>query len=182
MDTWVWVVIAVAAVVLLAALAFAIRVRTERHRSRELRTKFGSEYDRLAGNGSRAARKQAEAQLERRQMRREHLDIRPLNEVARRRYTDEWNQIQHHFVDAPSESIAQADRLLMQVMSERGYPVSEDFENQVELVSVDHPQLVSNYRRAHAAYERSRHDESNTEELRNSLVCYRSLFGELLNA
>jgi len=45
-------------------------------------------------------------------------------------------------------SVADADRLVSQVMEARGYPVI-DFEERAEIVSVDHPLVVENYRAAH---------------------------------
>jgi len=61
-------------------------------------------------------------------------------------------------------------------MRERGYPV-EDFEQQAADVSVDHPAVVEHYRAAHAVHAQ---DQASTEELRQALVHYRALFGELL--
>ena len=61
-------------------------------------------------------------------------------------------------------------------MRERGYPV-EDFEQQAADVSVDHPEVVEHYRKAHAIHsERS----ASTEDLRQAMVHYRALFAELL--
>jgi hypothetical protein len=180
-DTWLWILIAIAAVVVVAAIAWSLSARRNRARRTEhLRNRFGPEYDRVVGDGTAGQRRQGEADLERREMRRAHLDIRPLAEPARRRYADEWTKIQQDFVDDPAGSVARAETLVAQVMDERGYPVRDDFENQAELVSVDHPDLVRNYRFAHEVYERSGRGEADTEELRSSLVYYRSLFGELL--
>ena len=86
------------------------------------------------------------------------------------------------FVDTPDRSVASAEQLVNQVMQAWGYPVADDFENQAELISVDHPDLVSNYREAHGVYERSMTSIADTEEMRHSLVYYRSLFNELLAA
>ncbi|HJQ42185.1 MAG TPA: hypothetical protein VJ831_03805, partial [Jatrophihabitantaceae bacterium] len=59
------------------------------------------------------------------------------------------------------------------------YPV-EDFDDQAELVSVDHPRVVENYRAAHAVYDRTQTQRASTEDLRQALVNYRALFDELL--
>ena len=55
-----------------------------------------------------------------------------------------------------------------------------DFDVQADLVSVDHPETVENYRFAHAVQERSRTQQASTEDLREALLRYRSLFDELL--
>ena len=65
-------------------------------------------------------------------------------------------------------------------MAERGYP-THDFEEQADLVSVDHPRVVENYRAAYAVYQRQRDGQATTEDLRDALVRYRSLFEELLH-
>ena len=72
-----------------------------------------------------------------------------------------------------------ADRLVQQVMSDRGYPM-DDFESRADLISVDHPTVVENYREAHTtaqAYDRGEADE----DLREAMVRYRSLFQELVS-
>ena len=71
---------------------------------------------------------------------------------------------------------ADADKLVAEVMRERGYPV-EDFDQQADDVSVDHPEVVEHYRKAHAIQSAR---EASTEELRQAMVHYRALFDELL--
>jgi hypothetical protein len=180
MDAWVWVVIAVVviALVIVAALAWAAQQR--RRHSDRLRDRFGSEYDRVVAGESTKERRAGEDELSRREMRRDHLDIRPLSTQTRERFSTAWAEVQRDFVDHPEQSVGQAENLVVQLMGERGYPVNDDFENQASLVSVDHPGVVENYRQAHAVYERSRRHEADTEQLRGSLVYYRSLFDELL--
>jgi hypothetical protein len=182
MDAWVWVVLVLVAIVVVVAVLVATGQRQRRLQSEQLRQRFGSEYDRVAAGKTEDERRAAEAQLMRRQMRRDHLDIRSLSSEARQRYQHEWQGIQIAFVDEPEASVAQADELVSRVMRDRGYPVASEFENQAELISVDHPDLVSNYRSAHQVYERSQRHEANTDELRHSLVYYRSLFDDLLAA
>ncbi len=64
-------------------------------------------------------------------------------------------------------------------MEARGYPM-KDFDAQADLVSVDHPDTVENYRFAHAVRQRSQTQQVGTEDLREALLRYRSLFDELL--
>ena len=171
MDPWVWVVIAV---VVLAVLAFVI-VRLVQQR--KVQKKFGPEYDRsVKETGSR---RQAVSELRQREERRQQLDIRPLAPEAAERYSASWNEAQARFVDSPGEAIREADRLVAQVMKDRGYPV-ENFEQRSADISVDHPQLVDDYRAAHAISLANDNGQATTEDLRQAMVHYRSLFDELL--
>jgi hypothetical protein len=174
MPTWAWIVIAVAAaIVILLAVFAAVRAG----RTRRLREGFGPEYDRtLESTGDRSA---AEQELQERRERREELDIRELSPAARERYLEEWRTVQVRFVDDPGGSVGDADRLVQDVMGERGYP-TDDFDQRAADVSVDHPHVVEHYRAAHAVWAANERGEATTEELRQSLVHYRALFDELL--
>jgi hypothetical protein len=175
MDAWVWIVIV--AVVVLGALAFWGTMRASR--SRGLQQRFGPEYDRaVAGTSSRS---QAEADLRARQERVEELDLRPLSRPDHDRFAAEWTKVQAEFVDHPVEAVADADRLIQSVMEERGYPVA-DFDRRAADLSVEHPNVVENYRSAHSiAVKETRSDvDADTEALRKAMVRYRSLFDELL--
>jgi FtsZ-interacting cell division protein ZipA len=176
MDGMTVAIIAIAvAVVVLVALVLWMRAR---HRSQVLHDRFGSEYDRTV-EGSES-RKEAEQELRERERRRAELDIVPLDDQARAQYMEAWLGVQQRFVDAPAESVAEADVLVMQVMRDRGYPV-DDFERRAADVSVDHPDVVEHYRSGHAVADRSRADRADTEELRGAVVHYRALFEALLD-
>jgi len=164
--------------VLVAALVLAgLWLLARRRRSRRLRRQFGPEYERaVATAGSRQA---AEAELEDRRLRREQLEIVGLDPGARDRHLRQWRLVQARFVDSPTEATRAADRLISEVMRERGYPV-EDFEQRAADVSVDHPQVVDDYRAAHAIAEANERSEATTEDLPQALVHYRSLFEDLL--
>jgi hypothetical protein len=79
------------------------------------------------------------------------------------------------------EAVSDADHLIQTVMQRRGYPM-EDFDRRAADLSVEHPQVVENYRSAHsiAVKETRDADQANTEALRKAMVYYRSLFDELL--
>jgi hypothetical protein len=175
MDAWAWVLI-LAAVVVIAVGAWLL---IEQRQRTQVREHFGPEYERaVAEHGDRRA---AEKDLVERTRRRDELDVRPLSEGARVRYSERWRTVQARFVDQPESAIGEADALLDEVMRERGYPV-DDFETKAELLSVDHPVVVSNYRAARAVQERNATRLAGTEELREALLRYRSLFEELLEA
>src|SRR5690242_4459042 len=142
-----WIVIGVAIGLAVAGIVAAVVVSGRRARARrDLRRDFGPEYDRAVADSP--TRRDAEAELLERKQRRDLLDIRPLEPDAAVRYEREWHEIQARFVDDPETAVGDGDRLVQQVMGDRGYPVS-DFDARADLVSVDHPQVVENYRIAH---------------------------------
>jgi len=170
-------VITLTVIVILVLVALGLLVG-RRPRSQQLQERFGPEYERtVTETGDRLA---AESDLLDRQARREHLHIVPLEPAARERYLEEWHRTQALFVDSPAEATREADRLIVDVMRERGYPV-EDFEQRAADVSVDHPQVVDDYRAARAVSTANERGEASTEDLRQALVHYRSLFEELLD-
>ena len=175
MATWVWILIVIAAVVVVALIVMAARQR----RTTALRERFGPEYDRAVE--AQEGRRPAEADLRDREKQRARLDIRPLPDDVRMRFTEEWRDVQERFVDQPSEAVVAADRLVYSIMEARGYPMG-DFDAQADLVSVDHPDVVENYRVAHGIHQRAQAQQAGTEDLREALLRYRSLFGELLEA
>jgi hypothetical protein len=67
----------------------------------------------------------------------------------------------------------------MEVMQMRAYPVS-DFEQRAADISISYPALVSNYRAAREIAVKNKQQQANTEELRQAMIYYRSLFEELL--
>lgn len=176
MDTTLLVIIVIAAVALVAIAAIGWFV-AQKKRSDELRSGFGSEYDRTVDEyGSKG---KAEADLRERQERVSKFDIRPLDPNERERYAKSWAATQARFVDSPAEAVGEADGLVNEVMRVRGYPMS-DFDQQAADISVDHPQVVENYRSARAIAERNEAGEASTEDLRQAMVHYRELFNDLL--
>jgi FtsZ-interacting cell division protein ZipA len=173
MDTGVVVAIVIV-VILLAILAF---FASRQRRSRRLRDRFGPEYERTVAEAPN--RRAAESELEERAARRERLQIVPLDPAAHDRYVAAWHETQARFVDEPAEATREADRLITSVMRDRGYPI-DDFEQRAADVSVDHPQVVDDYRAAHAVAAANERSEASTEDLRQAMVHYRSLFEELL--
>jgi len=173
MDTGLLVAILVVLILLALLAIFAGRQR----RSRKLQDTFGPEYDRTVEEAG--DRRAAETELQERTERRAGFDIVPLEPEARARYIEAWRSPQAQFVDEPVEATREADRLITSVMRDRGYPV-DDFEQRAADVSVDHPQVGDDYRAAHAIAAANDRSEASTEDLRQALVHYRSLFEELL--
>jgi len=174
MDTQTLIGLIAAVVVLVAVAAW---VYTQRRKSEQLRGRYGPEYDRLVRE--QGDRRRAEAVLEKREKRVEHLDIRPLSPEDRARFAEAWRSDQARFVDDPKAAVTEADRLVADVMQARGYPVG-DIEQRAADISVEHPRVVENYRAAHAIALRHKRGEASTEDLRQAMVYYRALIAELL--
>jgi hypothetical protein len=173
-STWVWILIAAAAVLIVAMVAW---VMTKRKQTKQLQSQFGPEYERTVEAADN--KKVAESELAARRERREQLEIRPLSSAARERYAHQWQVVQVQFVDNPSGAVASADQLIQSVMADRGYPV-KDFETRAADVSVDHPDVVENYRQGHRLAQKSADGDGSTEDLRQAMRHYRTLFDDLV--
>lgn len=168
----VWVLIAV---ILIGAIVW---ITLNRVRSQRLRQRFGPEYERTVSTTEGNVRK-AEAELEARAKRVAKLQIRPLTSTDAERFDAAWRGVQARFVDDPRGAVTEADRLVGEVMAARGYPVG-DFEQRVADVSVDHADVVMNYRAAREIALQHAEGKATTEDLRQAMVHYRALFRDLL--
>jgi hypothetical protein len=176
MDTKIIIAIVVGIVVLVVIVALLVE---RKRRSARLRQQFGPEYERVLSQHGDA--RHAEAVLAQRERRVDKLAIRHLTATDRERYAEDWANVQRRFVDDPSMAVNEADTLVTAVMAARGYPMS-DFEQRAADVSVHYPRVVQNYRSARMIVVRHAQGQSTTEELRQAMVYYRSLFEELLEA
>lgn len=169
----------IVAVVIIAVIIVIAVMAARRASSARLQRRFGPEYDRtVQTTGDRAA---AERELAAREARVRKFHIEELPAGARDRYTEEWRTVQTRFVDEPRAAVTQADQLVANVMRDRGYPM-ENFDQQVADISPDHPAVVDNYRAAHDIAGRSERGEASTEDLRQAMVHYRTLFADLLGS
>jgi hypothetical protein len=175
METNEIVILLVVVLVLLAVVAAL--VAAQRRKREQLRSTFGPEYDRTLDSTGR--RRDAERDLAERAERRSSLDIRPLSTADRQAFAARWTATQADFVDRPAEAVTAADQLVSEVMHRRGYPVG-DFDQQARDVSVDHAEVVQEYRAAHDISLLNDRQQATTEQLRQAMVHYRALFTELL--
>jgi hypothetical protein len=172
------IVVAATIVVGIIIAVIAAWLSLRKRRTERLRTQFGgSEYDRAVKEDG--SRRHAEAGLNERTARVGSLNIRPLAQNDRSRFLESWRRVEARFVDGPGGAVTEADQLLGDVMSTRGYPVS-DFEQRAADISVDHPLVLENYRTAHDIALRQRKGQANTEDLRQAMIHYRTLFEELV--
>ena len=175
LDTQSWIILA--AVVALGLGAIGAWLYTRRKQSHRLQEHFGPEYSRTVNElGSRT---KGESELKAREKRVERLEILPLAPSEAARFTEAWRALQSRFVDNPKGVVVQAEQLVRELMEKRGYPMG-DFERRAGDISVDHPDVVANYRSAQAIALRDQKGTADTEELRKAVVHYRALFDELL--
>jgi len=163
-------------VVALVVAAIAVFLTMRSLRTRRLRTRFGPEYRRaLEETGSKT---QAEAKLEKLERRVDRFDLRPLTPVVRANFVAAWQKIQARFVDDPKIAVTEADKLIQEIMAARGYPVA-DFEQRAADISVNHPLIVEHYRAGHDIAREHSKGRASTEDLRQAMIHYRTLFAEL---
>jgi hypothetical protein len=176
MQTATIIILAVAVVVIAGAAFWFYQKRRTEH----LSGRFGPEYDRTVNEFG--SRQKAESELERRAKRVDHFPIRDLSREDRERFTEAWRADQARFVDEPAPAVQRAHELITEVMRARGYPVSAEFEQNAEDLSVEHPRVVEHYRVAYQIAGRRDRGEANTEDLRSAMKHYRALFEELVGA
>jgi hypothetical protein len=176
MDTRTLTIVLIAVVIVIAVAALLIM---RKRRSDQLKQRFGPEYDRAVLQHGDA--RHAETVLADRAKRVEKFSIRALPPGDRERYAEEWANVQKRFVDDPAVAVTLADKLVTKVMTARGYPMS-DFEQRTADISVNYPGVVQNYRSARTIVVRHNKGQSTTEDLRQAMVHFRSLFDELLES
>jgi hypothetical protein len=175
LDTQTWIIIA--AVVVLGLAALGAWIVYQKNQSQKLQKRFGPEYGRTVSE--LGGRTKGESELKAREKRVQGLDIIALAPSEATRFSEAWQALQGRFVDNPKGVVVQAEQLLRELMEKRGYPMG-DFERRAGDISVDHPDVVANYRLAQAIAVRERQGTADTEELRKAVVHYRALFDELL--
>jgi hypothetical protein len=173
-DTLIVALVLVAAAIVIGA--WLLHIQRQRQSAR-LQRRFGPEYARAVQQFG--GRKSGEVELRKREARVARMHLIPLAPMEAARFTDVWRGLQGRFIDDPKGSVAEADLLVRELMTKRGYPMG-DFDRLASDISVDHPAVVSNYRAAQTIAARTARGESDTEELRKAVVHYRTLFDELL--
>lgn len=170
--TWVLLAVVVVLLVIIGVLV------ARQQRSRKLKDEFGPEYRRVVAE--RGDQRAAEKELTDRRERVGKFEIRQLDPADRDQYLAQWAAAQRYFVDEPVGAVGQAHELVQRVMHDRGYPVDEDFEQRTADISVEHPVVVENYRAAHGISIRAQNGQASTEQLRQAMVHFRTLFDDLL--
>ena len=171
--------IIVAAVVVLFVVLIAVATYHEKRKTKALRSRFGSEYDRaVLQHGSP---RKAEAKLAGREARVEAMKIHELGPNERERFVANWQTVQSRFVDYPKDAVTEADNLIASLLVARGYP-RDTFEQSAADLSVTYPGMMEGYRAAHAIAVRPSGPEASTEELRSAMIQSRAIFNELIQS
>ncbi len=173
MSTGATVAIIVVIVIVIAVAAFGAAAA----RRRRLRQRFGPEYDRMVAD--QQSQRKAEAELASRERHVRKLDIRPLTATAQAEYTARWASIQERFVDQPASAVNEAQQLVTAVLRDRGYPM-HGYDQSLADLSVGHARILEHYRAAHSISESATVGAASTEDLRQAMIHYRTMFGDLL--
>ena len=178
MSTVTLLIVIVVVVVVVAALAVAVSAMLRKRRSDRLREEFGPEYERTMRESDDP--REAEADLRRREKQRSRVQLRELDESERAGYRERWDTVQREFVDDPGRAVTNADRLVVDVMSARGYP-AEDVDRRADDLSVDFPVITQRYREAREVSRAHEAGRADTEDLRHAVTSYRELVHALLD-
>jgi hypothetical protein len=178
MNSATLTIVIVIAVIVILAIGAAVYRLGQKRRSERLHERFGPEYDRAVENSD--GRRGAESQLRAREKRHQELELRTLDAGQQRQFEERWSDVQRDFVDGPGRAVHHADRLVVDVMSARGYPV-DDFDQRADDLSVQYPKVTQRYREARQIARANERGEAGTEELRNAVTSYRSLVDALLH-
>lgn len=168
------IVVAIVAVAIIATVGTRLATRK---RSERLQEQFGPEYERAVRKSG--DQRGAESELRERAKRHDELELRELKPAERSEFERRWTQVQGQFVDDPSDAVRSADRLVVEVMSARGYPV-DDFDQRADDLSVRHPEVTQRYREARRIAQANQEGSADTEDLRQAVTSYRSLVEALL--
>lgn len=159
-------------VIVVIVVVAAIFVASAEMRRARLRRQFGPEYDRLVEK--LGSRRKADAELAERQRRVRSLNIHELSPEQQASYSGDWAAIQERFVDTPAKAVGAAHALIWNVMRDRGYP-ADDRDTSMDALSVYHGRSMEGYRTTLGL----RADSASTEQLREAMIRYRSLFEDL---
>ena len=177
MSSVTLIVVIVIAIVVIAAIVVVGYQMARRRQTERLQEQYGPEYDRAIDQAE--SQREAESELRDRSKRYEQLELRTLDSAERENFERRWSEVQGQFVDDPSNAVRNADRLVVDVMSARGYPV-DDFDQRADDLSVRHARVTQGYREARRIAQANEAGRVDTEYLRQAVTSYRSLIQALL--
>jgi hypothetical protein len=110
-------------------------------------------------------------------------DTVPLSATEASHFSQRWYSLQCRFVDDPRAAVAEADRLVRELLEKRGYlerRTQTGIDSPFPDLPFDHSPLLTTYIAAQAITAPHGRSEADTEVLRKALVYYRALLTELL--
>ena len=132
-----YLVIAVA-VVVVGSVLWAVAASARKRRERDaLKERYGPEYDRTVAE--HRTTRAAVADLKEREAEHDTLHLRDLNDTDRELVRTHMAAAQFRFVEDPADAILRTERIMIEVLRAKGYPVASDREQATRLFSVDHP-------------------------------------------
>ena len=159
------IIVIVIAIVVVVAIAVVGYQMARKRRTAQLREQYGAEYDRSVDQAEN--QREAESELRDRAKRHEKLELRSLDSSERDDFERRWSDVRN------------ADLLVVDVMSARGYPV-EDFDQRADDLSVRHAEVTQQYREARRIAQANEDGNVDTEDLRQAVTSYRALVMTLL--
>ena len=168
-------IVIIVVVVLLAVGA----VGWTNYSKRRLRASFGPEVQTVAQEHE--SPREVDRELRRRKKQHDALQLNTISAADQENYATAWEQVQGEFLTEPSLALTHAEQLVATVLEVRGYPGAEP-EEQLALLSVEYADSLAGYRTAQQVSRRAAEDSANipTEELRQAMLSYLTLFNELL--
>lgn len=164
-------ILVVAVIAILAASARRRRHESQASRIEGMRDRYGPEFDRQAER-LRGADAAESALTERsRQVRQ-----RELTPSERQRYREDWDRIEAHFLDRPALALAEGERLVADLMRDRGYR-SDDPQDAAMDLSITHGNVAERYRAGSRIVSSG---SSEIGEMREAMLHFRTVVDDLL--
>lgn len=173
-NTTLTIIIVIAVIIVLLIAFFVFRQGRQQRRQERAREEYGSEFERVAQE--RGSEREAEQELRERRERMES-EVQPLSEESRRRYDEQWQQVERTFVDDPKKALDDADRVVAEILTERNFPTNTRQEAS-EGLGVMHPGVVDDFREAQRTYQDATGAEGggDLEKMRQAIQKYRSVY------
>ncbi len=171
------ILLIVIAVIVVAFVAFFVYRQRQRRQARA-REEYGPEYERVVEE--RGSEREAEQELRERRERVES-EIQPLSEESRRRYDEQWQQVERTFVDNPAASLDNADRVVVEILTERNFP-ADSRQEASKGVGVMYSGVVEDFREAQQIHQDATRSqgEADLEKMRQAIQKYRLVYERLM--
>ena len=173
------IIVLVALIVLALVGVFISRRRSARQQQRQERAReeYGAEYERITQE--LGSERKAEQELRERRERLED-EVQPLSEESRRRYEEQWRRVEQTFVDDPTASLDDADRVVGEILAERNFP-TDSRQEASKGIGVMYPGVVEDFREAQRVHKNAVRSEegASLEGMRQATQKYRAVYERL---